>query len=145
MSTKRQESSGFVTLETNPLDEAVWQAWLAKGRARDNRGRARLNAAIRYVVIAVLLVAAGVWSSVAPYDVMIRFVVTAGAIFLMAQALRSANYAFSGFYGAVGLLFNPVSPAFTFAGEWQRMLVLGSALLFMASFYRQAHRPVHHA
>ena len=42
-------------------DESVWQAWVAKGRAKDKGKRARLSASVRYAVIAVLLlVAAGV-------------------------------------------------------------------------------------
>jgi hypothetical protein len=145
MSSNQRGNSGFGTPEMKPLDQAVWQAWLAKGRARDNRNRATLNASIRYFVTAVLLVAGGVWSSVAPYHVMVRFVVTAGAMFMMLQALRSANYGVAGLYGAVALVFNPVAPAFTFAGEWQRVLVMGTAILFMTSLYWPSKRLVHHA
>ena len=145
MSSNQQGNSGFVTLETKPLDEAVWQAWVAKGRASGNRGRARLNAAVRYVVTAVLLLAAGIWSSVAPYDVMIRFVVSAGAMYVMFQAFRSADYTVAGVFGAIALLYNPVAPAFIFAGEWQRALVLGSAALFMMSFFWPSKRLVQHA
>ena len=145
MSLNQQGNSGFVTPEMKPLDEAAWQAWLAKGRARDTRRRASLNAVVGCVVAAVLLVAAGLWSSVAPYDVTIRFVVTAGAMYVMLQAFRSANYTVAGVVGAMALLYNPVAPAFTFAGEGQRALVVGSALLLMTSLYWPSKRLVQHA
>ena len=44
--------------ETKPLDETIWQAWLAKGREQDRRnGTARIRA-LKWLSIAGLLVAA---------------------------------------------------------------------------------------
>ena len=42
-----------------PLDEAVWQAWVAKGRVQDRRGSAARATAAEWVSIAGLLAAAG--------------------------------------------------------------------------------------
>ena len=43
------------------LEEAVWKAWLSKGRARDQRNRAvRINV-IKWAGIVGLLAAAGLW------------------------------------------------------------------------------------
>ena len=127
------------------LDESVWQAWVAKGRAKDKRKRARLSASVRYVVIAVLLlVAAGVGSNLAPYDVIVRFIVAAGAFFIAVQAIRSADYAIASVFGLVAVLYNPIAPIFDLTGEWQRLVVLGTAVLFMVSFYWR-FRLAHHA
>ena len=145
MSSDQQIGSGFAAPGMKPLDETVWQAWLAKGRAKDNRNRAALSAAVRYVVTAVLLLVSVVWSSAAPYDVMARFVVTAGAMFMMLQAFRSSNHAIFALFGAIALLYNPVVPAFAFAGAWQRAFVVGSAFLFITSFYWQSKGLVRNA
>jgi len=44
-----------------PLEEAVWQAWVAKGRARDQRNRATWRKIIKWAGIAGLLAASGLW------------------------------------------------------------------------------------
>jgi uncharacterized protein (DUF1684 family) len=44
--------------ETKPLDETVWQAWVAKGRERDRRNAVARIKALKWVSIAGLLVAA---------------------------------------------------------------------------------------
>lgn len=48
-----------------PLDEAVWQAWVAKGRAQERRSDAAGSKAVKWASIAGLLVAAGLWSQLA--------------------------------------------------------------------------------
>jgi hypothetical protein len=44
---------------SKPLDEAVWQKWLAKGRAQDQRRRAALAKVMKWAGIVGLLAAAG--------------------------------------------------------------------------------------
>lgn len=145
MSSGQQANSGWTPSGMRSLDESVWQAWVAKGRAKDKRKRARLSALVRYVVIAVLLlVAAGVWSNLAPYDVIVRFIVAAGALFIALHAFRSAAYAVAIVFGVIALLYNPIAPVFELTGEWQRVTVLGTAVLFMVSFYWR-FRLAHHA
>jgi Family of unknown function (DUF6804) len=135
MSSEQQANRSWVPSAVEPLNETLWQAWLARGRARDNRRRAELNTTVRYASVAVLLVTAGVWSNLAGYDVLIRFAVATGALFTAVQAFRHANYAIVGVFGIIALLYNPVVPAVLFAGEWQRAFVLVSAVLFMTSAY----------
>ena len=43
---------------TKPLDETVWQAWVAKGREQDRRNGAARSRALKWVSIAGLLAAA---------------------------------------------------------------------------------------
>jgi len=118
---------------SKPLDEAVWQAWVAKGRAQDGRGRAARVKAVKWVSAAALLVAAGLWSHLTTYDVVVRFVVAAGAIMVMLNLLHARHYTFAAVFGALALLYNPVVSVFSFSGEWQRALVLASAAPFVAS------------
>jgi hypothetical protein len=116
-----------------PLDEAVWQAWVKKGRARDRRNNAVTIKAVKWVSLAGLLAVAGQWSHSTPYEVVIRFVVAGGSIVLMLQALDTRHHAFSALFGALALLYNPVAPLFSFSGDWQRLVVLASAVPFLAS------------
>ena len=110
MSSGQQANSGWTPSGMRSLDESVWQAWVAKGRAKDKRKRARLSASVRYVVIAVLLlVAAGVGSNLAPYDVIVRFIVAAGALFIALHAFRSAAYAVAIVFGLIALLYSPIA------------------------------------
>jgi uncharacterized membrane protein YoaK (UPF0700 family) len=128
---------------SKPLDEAAWQAWGAKGRAQDKRDSAAHMKAVKWVSIAALLVAAGLWSQIMPYEVVVRFIVTAGAIVVMFQALQARHYAVASVFGALVLLYNPVAPTFSFSGDWQRVLVVASAVPFVASLAWRKVRLAH--
>jgi len=78
---------------SKPLDEAAWQAWGAKGRAHDKRGSATRMNVVKWVSIAALLAAAVLWSQLTPYEVVVRFIVAAGAIVVMVQAFQARRYA----------------------------------------------------
>lgn len=118
-----------------PLDKAVWQAWVLKGRAQQERSRLAWRKAVKFMSLAGLLLAAaaGVWSDLLPYHVVIRFIVAAGATVLMFRAFASRDYVFGPLFGVLALLYNPVAAVFSFSGEWQRALVLASAFPFVAS------------
>lgn len=115
-----------------PLDEAVWQAWVAKGRAQERRSSATRIRAVKWASIAGLLGAAGPWSHLAPFEVFVRFLVTASALVLMFQAFQTRAYPLAATFGAIALSFNPVAPAFTFSGDWQR--AMGVATRARSSF-----------
>jgi hypothetical protein len=78
--------SAWAPPATRPLDEAVWQAWVAKGHAQDRRGSAARITAVKWASIVALLAAAGLWSHLAPFEAVIRFLVTASAIVVMSIA-----------------------------------------------------------
>ena len=118
---------------TKPLDEAVWQAWVAKGQTQERRSDAARVKAAKCLPIAALLVAAAMWSNIAPYEVAVRFVVAVGGIAVMLAALHARQYVFAAVFGAVAALYNPVAPVFSFSGDWQRFLVLATAVLFAAA------------
>ena len=118
-------------------DEAVWKAWVAKGRTRDRRSSAaRVNAA-KWVSIAALLIAAALWSELAAYEVVVKFVVAAGAIAVMLSLVRARCYPFAAVFGALALLYNPVVSVFSFSGDWQRAVVVASAAPFVATLTKR--------
>ena len=88
---------------------------------------------MKWASIAGLLGAAGLWSHLAPFEVVVRFVVTASALVVMFQAFQTRHYAVAAMFGALALLYNPVGPAFSFSGDWQRAVVAASAVPFVAS------------
>jgi hypothetical protein len=115
------------------LDEAVWQAWIAKGRAQDQRSNAARIKAAKWASTAGLLAAAGLGSHLGPFEVVVRFLVTASAMVVMFHAFQAKYYVVAAVFGALALLYNPVAPAFSFSGDWQRAVVVASAVLFVAS------------
>src|SRR5689334_14934436 len=88
---------------SEPLNEVAWQAWMLRGRAREERSRRAWRKSARWVSVAALLfaAAAGVWPDLLPYQVVIRFVVAAGSVLLMFRAFASRNYAFAALFGVL--------------------------------------------
>lgn len=136
MSTSVELQGSRTVSETppaKPLDEAVWNAWVAKGRAQDRRDNVAQVTATKWVSIVALLAASVLCSYFAPYDAMVRFIVAAGAIIVMLQAFHTRHYADVVVFGSIALLYNPAVPVFSFFGRWQRAVMLASAVPFVAS------------
>ena len=132
--TLQKSEEVFASPLAKPLDESVWQAWVLKGRAQDERSHATAMKAVTWIsLVTLLLVAAGFWSYIRPYDVAVRFLLAAGGLLLMFQAVHTRHYAFATVFGALALLYNPVVPVFSFSGEWQSVFVMASAVPFIAS------------
>ena len=143
LATLHEPGSGWREPSAKPLDEALWQAWVAKGRAHDRRSNAARIKAVQWVSIAALLVAAGLWSRLTPYEIVISFIVAAGAIFVMFEAFYARHYAVAGVFGALALFYNPVINTISFSGDWQRALVAASALPFVVSLGWRSGRTEH--
>lgn len=118
---------------TKPLDEAMWQAWVAKGRAQERRSSVMRVRILNSITIAVLLVSAALWSYITPFEVLVRFLVATGAIVVMAQAFQARHYFVAALFGALALLFNPVVPVLGLAGGWQRALVAATIIPFIGA------------
>jgi uncharacterized protein DUF6804 len=121
-----------------PLDEAVGQAWAANNRAQDQRNNAAFLKGVKCLAIAGLLVAAGIWSHLGSFDLAVRFIVAAGAMVAMFQAFHTRQFVLAGLFAALVALYNPVAPVLSFSGDWQRAVVVASALPFIVSL-RSAH------
>jgi hypothetical protein len=126
-----------------PPDEAVWQAWLAKGREREREGSAARAKAVKWISIVGLLASAGLWSYLAPHKVGVGCIVAAGAIVMMFQEFHARRYTFAAVFGALAVLYNPVAPVFSYSGAWQRTLLVASALPFIASLAWRTARLAH--
>jgi hypothetical protein len=87
---------------------------------------------VKWASIAALA-AAGLWSHLVPFEVVVRFLVTAGAMVVMFQAFQARYYAVAAVFAALALFYNPVAPAFSFSGDWQRAVVVASAVPFVVS------------
>jgi hypothetical protein len=99
---------------------------------------------VKWVSIAGLLAAIGYWPHPSPYDVVVRFVVAAGALATMVHALRARDYFVAAVFGALVVLYNPVAPTFRFSGQWQIALLVASAVPFVASLaWRNPRRECH--
>ena len=116
--------------EAERLDEGRWQAWMAKGRAHDLRVSARATAAVRWVTVAALLAVAALWSEVAPYEVILRSVIVLGAVVVTLHSIGNKRGEIAALFAACAWIYNPVVPVFTFSGDWQRAVVLATAVPF---------------
>lgn len=125
--------------EAVPLNEAAWQAWLQKGRIREERnyGRRVKAAGVLSLVGVGAAACAGFFSAVASYDIPIRFLVATGAVGLMVHALTLRRYTFAAAFGALALLYNPVAPLLDFSSAWQRAFIAASGLPFVAALMPQ--------
>jgi hypothetical protein len=130
-------TSTWETPASKPLDEAVWQAWKAKGRTQDRQGRETRMKALTWGSIVALLAVAGLWSQVTSYDIVIRCLLAAGAVGLMFDAINKQHYAIAAVFVGLAILYNPFAPLFSFSGNWQRALVVLSAVPFIASLTRR--------
>lgn len=126
-----------------PLDEAAWQAWKAKGRARDRQDRETRIKALKWGSIVTLLAVAGLWSQLASYEIVIRYVLAAVAGGMMFEAFNKRQYAFGAVFAGLALLYNPVAPVFSFSGNWQRAFVVATAIPFVTSLARRDLKAAH--
>jgi hypothetical protein len=51
----------LASLEVTPFNEAVWQAWMAKGRKQERRSAAACITVAKWALIPALAAAAGLW------------------------------------------------------------------------------------
>jgi hypothetical protein len=116
-----------------PLDEEVWRGWQTQNLLHDARIAARRTKAVKWACITALLVTAALPLYIAPYQEALRFIVAAGAAMVMLQALHAHRYAYAALFAATGLLYNPVIPTFSLAGNWQVLIIYATLILFALS------------
>ena len=120
--------------EGKPLEEAVWQAWLRKGRAQEERRGAARIASVKWLAIVLLLASGGLfWDALTTYGVVVRFIIAIAAIALVFQAVRTRNYVMGVLFAMIALLYNPVIPVFALSGDWERALVFATVIPFIVS------------
>lgn len=132
------------TPEVTPLSDAAWEAWIAKGRLREQRIAAIQSQVARWGSVAALLVAAVLGPNLTPYDVVVRFVATAASVACMIQMLQRRKFAFAAGFTLLALVYNPLAPTFSFAGTWGRLFLVASAIPFIAPLVWSTKREPRH-
>ena len=124
-----------------PLDEAIWDKWVAEGEAKNRYQRVLALRALATGCLVALLVAAVFWSRFSPpYDLIVRFIVACGAVALMLHSFRRRRYVMVLLFVALTLLYNPIVRCFSFSGGWQHALVIASILPFAATLLTAQNR-----
>jgi len=89
---------------------------------------------IKWGCVVGLLLAAMSWRAGANYQLLLDWVVCAGAIMVVQRAFRAKQYLWAfGFVGAA-LLLNPILPVFTPAGNLMLLLFLVPVAPFVVTF-----------
>jgi hypothetical protein len=114
-----------------PYDEADWPVWPAE-HPPTRPGRSAVLICVMWASIVGLLALGGLWSRYTPFEVEARFIVAAGAMFVMARSLLARRYALVVVCGALFLLYNPLAPLFDLSGNWQRAAFVATAAPFLA-------------
>jgi hypothetical protein len=128
---------------SRPVDEIVWQAWLKKNLLEEKPDAAARIKVVTLGCIGVLIGTAVVSPYilvpyVSTYQAVVRFAIGVGAAVIMFKAFRVRQYAFTGLFAAIVLLFNPVLPTFSFSGN--SAILLASVLPFVASLVLMKER-----
>ncbi len=118
-----------------PRKARALQTWASKNRAQDRRNNAAFLKVVNCLASAGLLVAAGFWSHLGPFDLAVRFVVAVAATVAIFHSIHIRQFVLAGVFGALLVLYNPVAPVLSFSGEWQRAIVAASTLPFLASLW----------
>lgn len=127
------------TQTVKPFDD-TWQAWIAKGLARERRGYVSRIRAVKWVSMAALLGAASIGPHFSPLlDHAIKFVVSAGALALTFESFRARRHGLTLMFGVLALAYNPIAPLISFVVDWER-IVAGAAALPYAMALRERPR-----
>lgn len=141
LTEQRESQNGWHQPPAKPLDEAVWQAWLVKGRRKDARSTHTRLEVVKMVSIVALMAAVALWPDIARYQTVFEFGVAMAAMFVMFHAFHSRRYLLGAVFGALVLLYLPVTPLFHGPDDLQRLLMAISTGPFIVSLgWREASR-----
>ncbi len=136
----REVEPTWVVPDTEPLNQAMWRKWEAKGQYQDREASRAQSKAVYWISIAALLATVGLWSRLPPYEVVVRFLVCIGAMTAAFQCYHRRRLAMVGVFVLLVGLFNPILPVLNFTGEWQRVVVLLSVFPFGITLSKLAPR-----
>lgn len=125
------------TIGTSPDEERdlAWHDWQERNRLQDLRGVALRVKLTKYASMAVLVLAVVFWSYAADYQVLLRFVVCAGAVRVAFLAAAVRRYDWASLFVGMAVLYNPVFPPFALTGRVAFFLVIASIAPFAASLF----------
>ena len=120
---------------TNEKQGLSWRDWQERNHLQDLRGLALRAKLTKYASIVVLLLAVVFWSHAADYQVLLGFVVYAGAVRVAFLATDVRRYGWASLSIGMALLYNPVFPLFALTGRVAFFLVIASITAFAASLF----------
>jgi hypothetical protein len=83
---------------------------------------------MKWISFAALILAL-IWRSSAALHIAVEFVVSVGALLVIAQAIRAGKYLWGAGFVAIAVLFNPVAPV-----ALSHTMFLGLVLISLAAF-----------
>lgn len=95
---------------------------------------------MKWVSFAALILAL-IWRSSASLQIAVEFVVSVGALLVVAQAMRARKYLWVAGFMAIAVLFNPIAPV-ALSRTMSLGLVLISIAAFLASMAALKRQPV---
>jgi hypothetical protein len=113
----------------------TWHDWQERNRLQDLHGVALRAKLTKYASVAVLLLALVFWGYAVDFQILLRFVVCAGAVRVAFLAGAVRRYDWASLFIGVALLYNPVFPPFAFTGRAAFFLVIASLIAFAASLF----------
>lgn len=134
MSTSVEFMTVLSPLTGTPLDEAVRLAWIEKREAQGRRNAAIRTRIVKAISVVALIVGAVFLPRFVLMDVLVRFILTAGAMVAMFHAFQARKLAIAAVFGALAVLYNPVAPMFSFSGDWHRLVAVACAVPFAVAF-----------
>jgi Family of unknown function (DUF6804) len=97
---------------------------------------------VKWLCIAVLLVAFALWRLIADYEFPLRLLVCAGAAVVAVQAFRVARHRWATVFLAIAFLFNPAIPLFPLAGGFGLSGIVLAAGAFAVSLTALKSQPL---
>jgi len=129
-------------LGAKPPDEARSNIRISMSQDHDLRIRDSAIRAAKWLAITALLSISVFWSHAAAYEIALRSVIVVCAVPVLLDARNAGHYSVAVLFGAIGLCYNPVVPAFTFSGDWQHAVVSASIAPFAWSLFRLSPKRV---
>jgi hypothetical protein len=120
---------------TSEERDLTWRAWQERNHLQDLHGAALRAKLTKYGSMAVLLLAVLFWSYAADYQVLLGFVVCAGAVRVAFLAAAVRRYDWASLFVGMAVLYNPVFPLFALSGRVGFFLVIASITAFAASLF----------
>ena len=113
--------------------EREWRAWQEEGRTQE-RGRVAMRLKlVKWGSMLALGLAAALWTWAAEFDVLLRFAVAGGAIWVARQAAGERELRWVTAFVLLAVLYNPIIPVFALTGSASFGIVLATLVVFGAS------------
>lgn len=113
--------------------DRLWRSWQEEGRSKERQRASGRLKWVKGISLGALLVAAAFWARAAEYDLVLRIVVSVGALWVTRQAISERQFRWAAAFAAIALAYNPLIPTFALNGSIAFGAVMATVLFFGAS------------